>query len=63
MYEYVKLLISIVYNNVLYFYMETFAYDGTYFLYYMLISYIHSPMKTYILIVSYNLFHIFTFLE
>lgn len=31
MYEYVKLLISIVYNNVLYFYMETFAYDGTYF--------------------------------
>lgn len=63
MYEYVELLIPIVYNNVLYFYMETFAYDGTYF--YIICSFLilHSPMKTYILIVSYNLFHIFTFLE
>lgn len=39
MYEYIKLFIPIVYNNVLYFYMETFAH----FLYYMLTSHITDP--------------------
>lgn len=43
MYEYVKLLIPIVYNNVLYFHMETFAYGSTYLFF---ILHAHFPHYT-----------------